>query len=110
MARPNEVFRRPKFRGPSFMQSPAGRGQFAGLTTLASGSASVTVSTGVINSNSMFRLATIANSVGAASNSGGHVVVNSIVSGVSFALARATATAIPWDEVVSWEIVKQSAA
>ena len=79
---------------------------FCGRTTLGSGSASVTVSTGVINSNSMFRLASIVGSTALGANSGGGVVVNSIVSGVSFALARPTGTAVAWSDIVSWEIVR----
>jgi hypothetical protein len=47
-----------------------------GLTVLNSGSASVTVSTTLAVSGSLFRIATQPNSVGVAANSGGHIVIN----------------------------------
>lgn len=106
--RPLEVQRRPFQTGPVMARVSPGPRQFIGRTTLNSGSAFQTVSTAVVNSDSIFRLATQPSSIGPAGASGGCVVVNSIVSGVSFALARAYGTAAPWNEVVHWEIVRQS--
>lgn len=84
--------------------------RWQGFTTLNSGSASVTVSTPVINSADFVRFNTRPSSVGAAATSGGCIVMNanSIVAGTSFALARATGTAVGWDEAIMWEIVKRS--
>lgn len=84
------------------------RGAYAGRTALASGSSSVTVSTAVVNSDSIILMGTQVGSAAAAHNSGSNIVVNSIVSGASFAFARATGTAVPWDETVMWEICRRS--
>jgi len=106
MASPRRVEEGMLRQGPDFNRIYTDGRAFCGRTTLGSGSASVTVSTGVINSNSMFRLASIVGSTALGANSGGGVVVNSIVSGVSFALARPTGTAVAWSDIVSWEIVR----
>jgi len=106
MANPRRVEEGMLRQGPDFNRIyPDGRA-FCGRTTLGSGSASVTVSTGVVNSNSMFRLASIVASVSVGVNSGGYIAINSIVSGVSFALARSTGVAVAMPEIVSWEIIR----
>jgi len=102
--KPNELIRRPVQKGPTMLPTRALANQWAGLTTLASGSTSQVVSTTAITSDSFVFLGTRVNSVGVGHNSGGNIVVNSIVHGVSFAFARATGSAVAWDEVVMWEI------
>ena len=86
---PIEALFRPFFRGPATltMAGSASAKQFAGRTALASGTASKTVSTAVVNSDSIITLALEVSSTSVAS--GGvptYLVVNSIVSSVSFAI------------------------
>lgn len=81
-------------------------GMFAGLTTINSGSSSVTVSTAVVTSGSLIMYGTNPSSIGP--NSGGGIAVSSVVDGVSFAFARPTGNAVAWDETVMWEIVRTS--
>ena len=50
----------------------------------------------------------ILGSVGLAASSGGAIVVNSIVDGVSFAFARSMGFAVPWDETIMWELMRTS--
>lgn len=108
MASPRRVEEGMLRQGPDFLRTAAGPGQFAGRTTLNSGTATVVVSTAVVNSDSFFRLAEVG-VPGVGSNSGGHVVINSIVSGVCFTLARATGVASPVNATISWEIVRTGA-
>ena len=106
--KPLEVARRPFQTGPSFLKQQVGtRRQFAGRTTLNSGSASVTVSTAVVNSDSIIMYGIQASSVGA-QNSAFNIVVNSIVSGVSFAFARILGAGGPDNSTIMWEIKKTS--
>jgi hypothetical protein len=46
-------------------------------------------------------------SVGVAANSGGAVVINSIVNGISFAFARETGVAVPWNTTINWMLVQR---
>ncbi len=101
---PLELLFGPHLKNAPLTDSTAGAGQFAGRTTLASGSSSVTVSTAMVNSNSIILAMSEVGSVGA--NSGGALVVNSIVSGTSFALARSTANAVAWDDTVMWLLLR----
>ena len=82
---PIENFFRGTVRGPLSFLTTAGAKQFAGLTDLASGTASVTVSTALVTSgmliNHSFSVQTLCGSgIGYATG------VSSIVDGVSFAL------------------------
>jgi hypothetical protein len=79
---------------------------FVGRTTIDSGSTSVTVSTALVQADSLILKTVEVGSVGLAANSGGGIVVNSIVAGVSFAFARPTGVAVPWDDTVMWELIK----
>ena len=82
---------------------------WSGRTTLSSGSATSTVSTTRVNSDSIVLLSEQVSSAGASavqSGAGGWTVVNSIVSGVSFALARSSGQAIAWDSTIMWNILK----
>jgi hypothetical protein len=100
-----EQLYKPNLRGP--LRTTIGQADaWAGRTTVASGSASQTVSSTNINSDSIVRYGVQVGS--AAINSGGAMVVNSIVSGVSFAFANQGGVAIAWDNIVMWEIVKTS--
>lgn len=105
--RPLEQLYGTHLKGPPTTQTTT-PGNWAGKTTLNSGSTSVTVSTAVVNSDSLIFLGTNPASIGAVVASYGGVVVNSIVSGVSFALAAAPAIARPFDDKVSWMIWRTS--
>lgn len=99
----------PTFRGQGTMVlSPAGiQVAFAGRTTLSSGQASVTISTTLVQSGKSFFMGfSEVGTVGIAANSGGPVVVNSVVDGVSFALARQFGAAVGWDEHVTWFMLR----
>jgi len=106
-SRPNEKLNKAFFAGGPFAKI----GQttnWAGRTTLSSGSSSVTVSTALVNSDSLILKCSEVASVGVGANSGGAILVNSIVSATSFAFARATGTAAPWDETVMWMLIRTS--
>ena len=80
---------------------------FIGRTTLNSGSVSVTVSTANIRSTSLFRsMVSIPSSLGVGANSGGGLCIQSVVHLVSFMISRPTGTAVPWNEVVHYELVQ----
>ena len=101
---------RPWFYGqPTAAMSHANVGPepWVGRTTLDSGSVAVTVSTTLVSSGKtgIFTM-TQPGSVGVSANSGGHIVVNSLVDGVSFAFARSTGVAAPWDETITWMAIK----
>ena len=82
-----------------------GAGKWAGLETIQSGSAFITVSTPIITSGALvFCQEMQVGSVAVSIASAGHIVVNSIVDGISFALARATDIGASWDSHVAWEI------
>ncbi len=107
MARPAEKLSKYFAAGPSYTRIGQANA-WAGRTTVASGTATVTVSTTMITSDCIIRQASSVASVGVGANSGGAIVVNSIVDAVSFAFVRATAVAAPWDEIVMWELVRTS--
>lgn len=93
----------PQLRGP-ITAKPTNdrRDPFAGETTILSGTATVVVSTNLVNSASVV-LATVNAATAIASLQ--PVVVNSIVTGVSFNVSRAPATNSPIDTRVSWFLV-----
>lgn len=100
----------PHLRGPVTAQQsgawPAGVDPFVGRTTLSSGSATVTVSTALVQSDSILWATENPGSVDVAAASGGAVVVNSIVDGVSFALARQYGVSAPWDSTIYWTLFR----
>lgn len=108
MTIPKEVLQGPMLAGPMMARTSSLTNQFAGRTTLFAGSVSVTVSTAIINSDSVLMLSSIPGSVGLFVDSGGHIVANSIVSGVSFSVARARGVASPVAETVCWQIIRTS--
>lgn len=104
-----ELLFKPTLRGPMRTRTVAAEpNPWAGRTTLNSGSATITVSTTLIQSDSIIRYGTQANSVGVAANSGGPIVVANVVDGVSFDFASATGIAVPWDRTIMWELVRTS--
>ena len=101
---PLDILHRPMFKHPPMLPQLSGPTQWNGRTTINSGSASVTVSNAMVASDQLVGLTLEIGSAGAGANSGGGIGVNSVVHGVSMALARPTGTAVPWDDVVMWEI------
>ena len=105
--KPIEQLFSPTFRGPGMIDTPS-TNPFAGRTTLNSGSTSVTISTAVVNSDSLIFLTSQIGSMSAVTSYVSMLGVNSIVSGVSFAVARANNQAMAWDDTVMWMIWKRS--
>lgn len=104
---PKEQVRGARMTGPDMARLYTDGRAFTGRATIASGSALVTVSTANIRSTSLFRsLVSIPSSLGVAANSGGGICVRSVVHMVSFAIARPTGVAVPWDEQVHWELLQ----
>ena len=102
---PLEALYRGLLRGPMgiFTGIPGGSAQFAGLTDLSSGTASVTVSTRMVTSgmliNNTFSVRTLAGS-----GSLGQTVVSSIVDGVSFALGYSDGVGRAPGGTFMWEL------
>lgn len=101
---PIESLFRSAIRGPLSFLTAAGPKQFAGLTSLASGTAFATVSTALVTSgmliNHSFAVATTV-----ASGSGGPATcVSSIVDGVSFALGYVDGTGRGPGGTFMWEL------
>ena len=86
---PLEALFRGTIRGPLSLLTGAGPKQFAGLTALASGTASVTVSTTLVHSGMLINLSFAVQTTVASGVAGPSTVVASIVDGVSFALGYA---------------------
>ena len=104
-----ELLFKPLLRGPiSTRVAPTEPNPWAGRTTLNSGSATVVVSTSAVQSDDIFKIAENPGSLGVAANSGGPIVVNSIVQNVSFIFGRSTGVAVPWDTTIMWELLRTS--
>lgn len=102
-----EQFFAPHFRGPDRVDlTPARTDPYAGRTTINSGTVAVTVSTALVNSDSLVDYGVQVSTVSPNVNSGGFVGVNSIVSGVSFAFSWATGVAVPQDVIVMWRLTR----
>lgn len=108
MGRPIEQLSGAHFLYPPLTDTRSVGDAHAGRTTLSSGSASVTVSTNRVGSDSVILKTAEVASVGVGANSGGGIVVNSIVDGVSFAFAQATGVAVPWDTTVMWLMINDA--
>lgn len=106
---PAETFFRPLIKGSPVYTAAmdivlGGTNPFANRTVVGSGVVSVTVSTNVVNSDSLILTGSVITSGGIIS-SAGQIVVNSIVPGVSFAFTRDSGVAAPWTSTVMWMIV-----
>lgn len=106
MANPIEVMFGPNLKGPINVSASAGAQQFAGRTLIPAGSVSVTVSTRMVNSDSIILVGTETGSMSV--TSAGPIAVNSKVSGVSFALCSQNSIACPYDRTVGWMIAQTS--
>ena len=103
-----ETFFRPLFKGALTLPTSGNTagGQFAGRTTIDSGSTEVAVATTAVKSDSIIRYGIEVGSMSSTGSLAGHIVVNSIVDSTGFMFARHNATAQKWDDVIMWEIVK----
>jgi hypothetical protein len=96
----------PHLRGPETTRTDEETNPWAGRTSVLSGDATVTVSTALVNSASIIHIGEQVSSAGvAAVQSAGHLVVNSIVTGTSFSIARAGGVAAPWDATAMWQLI-----
>lgn len=88
---------------------PAGTAWF-GRVTINSGSVNAVYSSTLIQSGKGIILQgmTLPASLGVAANSGGRIVVASLVNAVSLTFARETGVAAPWDEVIPFMIIRGS--
>lgn len=98
----------PMFRRPLFVPAQSKSNQYAGRTTLASGSATVTVSTTVVNSDSIVWMGLAAPGTNVASGQFKAIEVKSIDAGNAFVLGTADGVAMARDTVVMWTIVHTS--
>lgn len=108
---PIELSFGPAQRAPSFLtrmaQNSGQAGQWCGRTSLASGTAFVTLSTAVINSDSIVHHGFAVNTT-AVSGTNFAVGVSSIVSGVSFALGYVDGQGRGPGGTLMWEIRRTS--
>jgi hypothetical protein len=106
MTTPAETFFRPVLRGPLSTETASGNGQWAGRTTISSGATSVTVSTQVVNSNSIILhtlQATTRQNSGVAST----IEVSTISPGNFFTLAYADGVNHRADDAtIMWWIIR----
>jgi hypothetical protein len=93
---------------PTIVLSDGRTDPWAGHTLVESGTTTVTVSTNLVSSGKTLWLMGVSHvgSIAAATNSGAGIVVSSVVDGVSFALARPTGVAVPWNEYVDWAMFR----
>ena len=104
-SKPKEILSGALLQGPLRSKTTAGAQQFAGKATISSGSATVTVSTAVVKSDSL-----IMNGVRAltdqASGSGCGVEVRTVIDSTSFVLANSDSSVRAFDVSVDWMIVQ----
>jgi hypothetical protein len=95
-------------RGPIQTKATSAAGQWAGLTTLSSGSATVVISTSNVNSNSIILLSQQGNAnIGSGTSIHGFEV-KTISSGGYFTLGTADGIAHPRDTTLMWVLFKTS--
>lgn len=106
---PLERLEGPHQIGPTLLKTAAGPNQFAGRTALASGTAFATVSTQMVNSDSIIGFAFQVSSTGAMNvNSGAYFAVSSLRSGISFALGYVDGAGRGPGGTFMWEIRRSS--
>lgn len=94
-------------RSPGIVKTGTTAHEWAGRTVLNSGSATVTVSTTIIQSNSIILFNTLA-STRQSSGQSRAIEVSSPVPGVSFAFSTADGVAIPRDTLIMWTMIRTS--
>ena len=97
----------PIFRGMAATKANSSTVQFAGITTLNSGSTTVTVSTTLVKSDSLFFLGTQAPAaVGSAT--GKPIEVKTVIDSSYFVLGTADGVAMGRDTNISWMLYRQN--
>lgn len=104
---PIELMRRLFQKGPAIIDTRSSPDQFAGRTTLSSGSATVTVSTQQVNSDSIISLA-LQSVTALNSGFGADLCVRSISPGGSFVIGWSDGQTRAFDVVGMWEVKKTS--
>lgn len=99
-----ETLRRPHMRGTPVVRTSSGANQIAGITTLASGSASVTVSTTAVKSDSLVLFGIVGNT-NQSSGVAKPVEVRSLTDSNWFAFAYADGTTVARDVTIRWLLV-----
>lgn len=92
---------------PLFTKANSAPDQWAGLTTIASGSATQVVSTAMVNSDSIIMLS-CKGTANVGSGVGKIIEVRSLSSGGYFLLSTSDGQAMARDTVVMWQLVKTS--
>jgi len=95
-------------RGPLAVLTASGANQFAGRTSIASGTAFVTVSTRMVNSDSIILHGLDVTTTVASGAGGSATCVSSKVSGVSFALGYTDGVARGPGGTFMWELRRTS--
>ena len=101
---PLELLFAPFFKGPSFMRTNSHGAQFAGRTTLNSGSATVVVSTANVTSDSLIFLSMEGNANVASGTAIRPTEVKTISDGNYFTLGTQDGVGIARNTVLMWEI------
>ena len=104
---PIETQQRALQKGPMMFDTTSDANQFAGRTTLSSGSATVVISTTVVNSDSLIFHSREGNA-NVASGTNRVTEVKTISAGGYFTLGTEDGQAIPRDTTLMWEIRRSS--
>ena len=103
----NELLLAPALRGPLRTRASSRANQWAGLTTLNSGDATVVVSTTAVRSNSIIRFGAQSTTRQASGTRIG-LEVSTVIDGGSFTFATADGIAFGRDTTIMWEILNTS--
>ena len=107
VGKPLELLFRPLLRGPAYTEANSGPSQFAGRTTLSSGSATVVISTSVVKSDSLIFAQPEANTR-QSSGVAQPIEVMSIADGAHFSFGTADGEALARDTTIMWGILNTS--
>jgi len=108
MALTLEQLWRPIFRGPLQTKTNSQAGQWAGRTTLNSGSVTVVISTTNVNSDSLILTGLVGNANVASGTAIHGTEVKTISPGGYFTLGTMDGIGIARDTIIMWTIVKAS--
>lgn len=104
---PVELLRRAMLRDPMMVSAASKSNQFAGRTTISSGSATQVVSTSVVNSDSLI-FHTMVGNANVASGSARFFEVKTIAPGAYFTFGTQDGATVPRDTILLWEMRRTS--
>lgn len=107
VAPPIEQLFGPQFRAAPFINVASDANQFAGITTLASGSATVVISTAMVNSDSLILQSQLGNA-NVSSGQTGVTEVKTISSGGYFTIGQQDGQALARDTLIHWMVLRTS--